>query len=120
MVLDRDGGDETIGCGRGNSVFSKTTGKLPGCIPPIRVELKQGYRRKPLEEAGGSFGFGQACQQFKQYPLSDGCLRVDDQRLESSLDLGMPRRTKRVDPNGGINQIHEGSVYDDESEASQV
>jgi hypothetical protein len=36
------------------------------------------------------------------------------------LDLGMPRWAKRVDPHGGINQIHGGSVSDDGNVAGQV
>lgn len=120
MVLDCDGRNETVRSRGRYPAFSETPGKVPGGVPPIGAEWKAGHRRKPLEKAGGLLGLGQTCHQFKENPLCDGCLCVEDEGLESSLDLGMPRWTKRVDPDGGVNQIHEGSVYGAGNEAGQV
>ena len=78
-VLGRDRGDEAI-CSRGrHPTFSETPRSMPGCLTPVRLEWKSGHRRKPLEEAGGLFGLRQRSHQFKENPLCDSRMPIDDQ-----------------------------------------
>ena len=90
---------------------SETPSYVPRAIPPLRVEREPGHRRKPLEKTGGLLGFDEPRHQFKKNLLRDRRLSIDDQGLESGLDLGIPSRTKCVDPDGGVNEIHGRAVY---------
>ena len=99
---------------------SETPSYVPRAVPPLRVEREPGYRCKPLEKTGGLLGFDQPSHQFKKNPLRDRRLSIDDQGLKSGLDFGVPRRTKRVDPDRGVNEIHGRTVCAAGSGAGQA
>ena len=99
---------------------SETPGYVPRAAPPFRVEPKPGYRRKPLEKTGGLLGLDQPSHQFKKNPLRDRRLPLDDQGLESGLDPGIPRWTKCVNPDGGVNEIQGRTVCAAGSGAGQA
>ena len=104
-------GNKTI-CSRGRyPVPPEAPGEVPRCVPPIRAERESRHRGKPLKETGGLLGLDQPRHEFKKHPLCDGCLSIDDQGFESGLDLGIPCRTKSVDPDRGVNEIHGKAVY---------
>jgi len=120
LVLHRDRGNQTIRCRGRHPVSSETPSQVPHSVPPLRVEREPGHRRKPLEKTGGLLGLDQSRHQFKKNPLGDGRLSIDDQGFESGLNLGIPRRTKCMDPDGGVNEIQGRIACVAESGAGQA
>lgn len=92
-------------------MLAKSASIMPSFIPPLRLKWYPRHRKKPPQERIRLFAFGQASHQLKENPLSDRRLAIDEERSDFGLNNGRTGRAERVNPDGGVNEIHEAYAY---------
>lgn len=100
-------------------MLTKLRGILPRLVPPGWVEGQSRHGEKPPQKRFRPFGFRQTRHEFKQNPFRDGGLAVHDQGFQLGLNGGMTGRAERVNPDGGVNEIHEAYAFAAAGEAGR-
>lgn len=92
-------------------MLTKLRGMLPRVVPPGCLKGQSHHGEKPPQERFRPFGFRQTRHEFKQNPFRDGGLAIHDQGFQLGLNGGMTGWAERVNPDGGVNEIHGAYAY---------
>ncbi len=88
-------------------MLTKLRSMLPRLVPPGWLKRESRHRKKPPQKRFRPLGLRQARHEFKQNPLRHSRLAVHDQGFQLGLNSGMTGWAERVNPDGGVNEIHE-------------